>query len=89
MHTDYNSLTYIKNSSKVNATCRCWIIKLANFNSSIHYKPGAWNVVTDALSHFPTENKSAKTNTVTHVTLLNLNQYLMALLTSKMIVKHG
>ena len=46
----------IKNSSKVNAAGQCWIIKPANFNCSIHYKPGAQNVVTDALSQFPIEN---------------------------------
>ena len=53
VYTDYNPLTYIKTSSKVNATGQRWINELPNFNFSIHYKPGEQNVVADALSRFP------------------------------------
>ena len=55
VYTDYNPLTYIKTSSKVNATGQRWINEPANFNFSIHYKPGVQNVVADALSRFPIE----------------------------------
>ena len=56
VYTDYNPLTYIKTSSKVNATGQRWINELANFNFSIHYKPGEQNVA-DALSRFPIEKE--------------------------------
>ena len=39
VYTDYNPLTYIKTSSKVNSTGQRWINELASFNISIHYKP--------------------------------------------------
>ena len=46
--TDYNLLTYIKTSSKVNG--HRWINEPANFNFSIQYKSGVQNLVADALS---------------------------------------
>ena len=44
VYTDCSPLTYIKASSKVNATGQSWINELANFNFSLHYKPGTQNV---------------------------------------------
>ena len=41
----------------MNATGQRWINELANFNFSIHYKPGEQNVVADALSRFPIEKE--------------------------------
>ena len=52
VYTDYNALTYIKTSSKVNDTGQRWINELANFNFSIHHKPGVENVVAGAISQF-------------------------------------
>ena len=50
--TDYNPLTYIETSSKVNATDQHWINELVNFNFSIPYKARVQNVVADTLSQF-------------------------------------
>ena len=44
----------------MNATGQRWINELANFNFSIHYKPGEQNVVADALSRFPIEKDIAR-----------------------------
>ena len=51
--TDFNPLTYIKTTCKVNTTGQCRVIELASFNFSIHYKPGAQNHVANTLSKFP------------------------------------
>ena len=46
----------------MNATGQCWINELANFNFnfSFHYKPGAQNIVADALSRFPIEKEHCR-----------------------------
>ena len=56
VHTDYNPLTYIKNSCKVNATGERWINELTDFNFPVHYKPGVENVVADTLTRLPINN---------------------------------
>ena len=48
--TDFNPLVYLKTSCKLNATGQRWINELANYQFSIHYKPGIENPVADALS---------------------------------------
>ena len=53
VYTDFNPLTYIKTSCKVNATGQRWVNELASFNVFIHYKPGAQNHVVDTLSGLP------------------------------------
>ena len=58
VYTDHNPLTFIK--KKVNTTGQRWINELANFNFSIHYKPGVQNVVADALSRFPIEKEHCR-----------------------------
>ena len=60
IYTDYNPLTYIKTSSKVDATGQRWINQLANFNFSIQYEPGVQNVMPDALSRFPIEKEHCR-----------------------------
>ena len=57
IYTDYNPLTYLKTSCKVNATGQRWINELSNFNFTVHYKPGTQNVVADSLSRLPIEDK--------------------------------
>ena len=56
VYTDYNPLTYIKSSCKVNATGERWINELTDFNFTVHYKPGVENVVADTLSRLPINN---------------------------------
>ena len=52
-YTDYNPLTYIKSSCKVNATGQRWINQLTDFHFTVHYKPGVENVMADTLSWLP------------------------------------
>ena len=57
VYTDYNLLTYIKSSCKVNATRQRWINnELTDFNFTVHYKPGVGNVVADAMNRLPVNN---------------------------------
>ena len=53
VYTDFNPLTYLQTTCKVNATGQRWVNELSNFNFSIHYKPGIENVVADSLSRYP------------------------------------
>ena len=53
VYTDFNLLTYIKTSCKLNATGQRWVNELANFQFSVNYKPGIQNNVADSLSRFP------------------------------------
>ena len=53
VYTDFNLLTYIKTSCKLNATGQRWVNELANFQFSVKYKPGIQNNVADSLSRFP------------------------------------
>ena len=48
--TDFNPLTYLETSCKLNATGQRWINELANYQFSIHYKTGIENPVANALS---------------------------------------
>ena len=52
VYTDFNPMTYLFKSAKVNATGQGWVNELSNFNFSIHYKPGIENVVADLLSWY-------------------------------------
>ena len=61
VYTDYNPLTYVKTSCKLNATGQRWVNELANYHFSIHYKPGTENPVADTLSRQPlNSNQSLK-----------------------------
>ena len=53
VYTDFNPMTYLFKSAKVNATGQGWVNELSNFNFSIHYKPGIEKIVTDSLSRYP------------------------------------
>ena len=52
VYTDFNPLTYIKTSCKVNATGQRWVNELASFNFAIHYKQGSQDHIVDNLSRF-------------------------------------
>ena len=54
--TNYNPRTYIKSSSKINATGQRWISELTNFNFTVCYKLGVGNVVADTLSRSSISN---------------------------------
>ena len=69
-YTDFNPLTYIKTSCKVNAIGQRWVNELASFSFSVHYKPGAQNHVV-----FPSTKMVALVNTVTCVMLRKLSQF--------------
>ena len=49
VYTD-NNLTYVLSSAKLNATGLRWIGDLADFNFTIHYRPGKANIDADTLS---------------------------------------
>ena len=54
--TNYNPRTYIKSSSKINATGQRWIKELTNFNFTVCYKLDVGNVVADTLSRSSISN---------------------------------
>ena len=54
--TDNNPLCYIK-TSRVGATQICWLSELTLYDFDIVYWTGRSNLVADALSHRPKENK--------------------------------
>lgn len=50
VYTDNNPLTYVLSSAKLNATGLRWVGELADFNFTIHYRPGKANIDADTLS---------------------------------------
>ena len=64
MYTDNNPLTYVLSSAKLSATSLRWIGALADFNFTIHYRPGKSNIDADALSRMPSDDMAyMKTHT--------------------------
>ena len=51
--TDYNLLTYVLTSAKLDATGHRWVAGLGNYNFGIHCKSEKTNVYGDALSRIP------------------------------------
>ena len=47
VYTDYNPLTYITTSAKLNATTQRWLNELSDFNFIIKYRPGKTNTDAD------------------------------------------
>ena len=47
IYTDNNPLTYILTTGKLDACGQRWVADLANFNFTLHYKPGSTNTVAD------------------------------------------
>ena len=43
-------MTYILTTAKLDACGQRWVADLANFNFTLHYKPGSTNTVADTLS---------------------------------------
>ena len=53
--TDYNPLTYILTSAKLDATGHRWASALGEFTFDIYYRPGLRNVDADSMSRYPPE----------------------------------
>ena len=51
--TNFDAMTYLFTSAKVNATGQRRVNGLSNFNFSIHCKPEIENVVADSLKRYP------------------------------------
>ena len=51
--TDCNPLTYLMESSKLNATTQRWISELSEFNFTTNYRPGVVHKAPDCLSRLP------------------------------------
>ena len=56
VYTDNNPLTYVLSSAKLNATALRWIGELADFNFTIHYRPGKTNIDADTLSRIHSDD---------------------------------
>ena len=50
MFTDYNPLTYILSTTKLDAMGHRWVASLGPYNFTLHYKPSKLNCDADALS---------------------------------------
>ena len=50
VYTDNNPLTYVLSTAKLDATRQRWVGELADFNLTLHYKPGRLNADADGLS---------------------------------------
>ena len=55
VYTDNNPLTYVMSTAKLNATGVRWVGELADYNFTIHYRPGKNNGDADGLSRMPLE----------------------------------
>ncbi len=55
VYTDNNPLTYVMSTAKLNATGIRWVGELAEYNFTIHYRPGKKNGDADGLSRMPIE----------------------------------
>ena len=55
VYTDNNPLTYVLSTAKLNAVALRWVAELADYNFSLHYKPGVTNTDADYLSRRPAE----------------------------------
>ena len=55
VYTDNNPLTYVLSTAKLNAVGMRWVAELADFNFTLHYKPGKTNTDADYLSRRPAE----------------------------------
>ena len=53
VYSDNNPLTYILTSARLDAARHRWVSELADYNFSIHYKPGVTNKGADGLSRMP------------------------------------
>jgi transposase InsO family protein len=53
VYTDYNPLTYVTSSAKLNATTMRWLNELSEFHFDIKYRPGRTNKDADAMSRLP------------------------------------
>ncbi len=60
VYTDNNPLTYVLSTAKLNAVGMRWVSELADYNFSLHYKPGVTNTDADYLSRRPAEIEDLK-----------------------------
>ena len=84
VYTDNNPLTYILSSAKLDACGQRWVADLANFNFTLHYKPGSTNTVADALSRIVWPDVLSKEETEEFISMpANMIQLLCANVTSE------
>lgn len=57
VYTDNNPLTYVFTTAKLNATGHRWVAELADYNFTIHYRPGKNNADADGLSWMPLDRE--------------------------------
>ena len=50
VYTDYNPLTYVLTTAKLDAARHCQVASLVNYNFRLHYQAGKTNIDADALS---------------------------------------
>lgn len=65
--TDNNPLTYIMTSARLNATGIRWVGELAEYNFTIHYRPGKSNGDADGLSRMPLQIDELITECTEHL----------------------
>ena len=53
VYTDNNPLLFVMGLSKPNATIQRWVSEVAEYNFTIHYRPGSINRDADCLSRLP------------------------------------
>ena len=63
VYTDNNPLTCILSTAKLDACGQRWVADLANFNFTLHYKPGSTNTIADALSRIVWPDVLSQTET--------------------------
>lgn len=60
VYTDNNPLIYVLSSSKLSSTSLHWVGELANFNSTIHYRPTKAKIDADTWSWMPLDDTDPK-----------------------------
>ena len=92
VYTDFNPLTHLLTTTKVNATGQRWVSELSNFSFSTHYhyNPGVENVIADSLSGYPALTQNSLKDYNQHLDSDGVRHiYLMQLLTKRRTVRLG
>src|SRR5262249_34966580 len=62
IYTDHKNLDYFRKPQKLNGRQARWMTQLANYNYSLHHRPGASMKKADSLSRRPDHNRGEKDN---------------------------